>query len=99
MFNKIKQIKELRSQANDLKSKLAEVTVSAHGHGDKITVVMDGNQEIQAIDIDASLLTPEHKESVEKDLKSTINDAAKKAKQEMAKQFQQGNFTMPNLGD
>jgi DNA-binding YbaB/EbfC family protein len=98
MFNKIKQLKELRDQAKDLKSQLAGITVSAEGLDGKITVSMDGNQEITAINIDPSVLTADNKEELQKQLAETINKAAKKAKMEMAKQFQQGNFQMPNLG-
>ncbi|MFC1662755.1 YbaB/EbfC family nucleoid-associated protein [Patescibacteria group bacterium] len=98
MFDKLKQLKELRDQAKDLKSKLAEITVSAQAEDDKITVVMNGNQEIVSVDIDASLLIPDQKEKVQKGLIEAINQASKKAKSEMAKQFQQGNFQMPNFG-
>lgn len=98
MFEKLQQIKQLRDQAKQMKDRLATITVSADAMGGKITVIMDGNQELLGIDIDPSLLSPEHKEQVEKEIKNAINDAAKKAKNEMAKQFQQGGFTLPSLG-
>ncbi|MFH0952691.1 MAG: YbaB/EbfC family nucleoid-associated protein [Patescibacteria group bacterium] len=99
MFDKIKQLKELRDQAKNMKDQLAEVTVSAQTMHDKITVVMDGNQEVISIDIDPTLLTADNKEELEKELAKAINDAAKKAKMEMARQFQQGGFSLPNLGN
>lgn len=98
MFEKLKQLKDLKDQARELKNKLSGITVATTAMDDNVTVVMDGNQEIVGLSIEPSVLSPDHKERLEKELTRAINDAAKKAKVEMAKQLQQGNFKLPNLG-
>lgn len=98
MFEKLKQIKDLRDQANQLKQKLAAVTVSAQAMGGKITIVMDGNQEIVGLDIDPAVLSAEHKEQLERELQEAFNAAGKKAKMEMARQFQQGGLDLSSFG-
>jgi len=46
MFNKLKQIQDLRHQANQIKNALAQETVEGSGAWGKVKVIMDGNQEI-----------------------------------------------------
>jgi len=47
MFNKIKQIKDLRSQAKQLQNTLAAESVTTDKAG--ITVIMNGNMEITSL--------------------------------------------------
>ena len=51
MFNKIKQLKNLRDQASQIKQMLAQETVQAQAAHGQVSMVMDGNQEMLAIDI------------------------------------------------
>ena len=87
MFNKLKQFKDLRSQAKDLQSSLREETVTEEKNG--VKVVFDGNLEIKEIIVNSEL----KKEELEKTLKSCINDAIKKTQKLMAKKMQEmGGF-------
>jgi len=87
MFNKIKQFKNLRDQAKQLKEQLAEETVNADWK-DKIKMVMDGNQKILSVDIDSELLNPDKKEDLEKGIKSCLADAIKKSQMAAARKMQ-----------
>lgn len=91
MFNKLKQFKDLRSQAKTMQDVLAQETITIDKKGVKIT--MDGNMKIK------SLSTPEglKKDSLDNILKEAINEAIKKTQRIMAQKMQEmGGF--PGLG-
>lgn len=91
MFNKLKQIKDLRSQAKTMQNALAEETVSEEKNGVKVT--LNGNMEVLSISLNNEL----NKDSQEETLKSCINSAIKQAQKLMAKRLQDmGGF--PGLG-
>jgi DNA-binding YbaB/EbfC family protein len=98
MFSKLKQYKELRDQAKQLQNKLAQETVHADAKGGKISLVMDGNQKVVALDIDPSLLSPEKKQEVEDGIKAAFEDAVKKAQRVMAEQMRGSGFSLPGMG-
>lgn len=97
MFQKLKQYKDLRDQAKQAQSVLEQVTVHADAAGGKIAVVMDGNQKILSLDIDASLLAPEHKKTVEKGVQDAIENAMKKLQREMLTKMKSGELEMPDM--
>ncbi len=88
MFNKIKDLKNLRDQANQVKSMLSEETVHTDAAGGRVQLVMDGNQEVLSIEIDPELLTPDNKEKLESAIREATNDAVKKAQRLMAQKLQ-----------
>lgn len=98
MFSKLKQFRDLRSQAKSLQSILAEETVHGEGKGGKVQVVMDGNQKIVTLDIDDALLLPEKKKDVEEGLKEALDDAIKKAQRVMAEKMRASGISLPGLG-
>lgn len=97
MLSKLKQFKDLREQAKQVQSTLSHETVHASAAGDKINVVMDGNQKILSLDIDVSLLTPESKEKVQKGVIECLESAQKKIQKIMTKKLQSGEMQMPDL--
>jgi DNA-binding protein YbaB len=82
MFNKLKQFKELRSQAKTMQNALKEEKVEVEKSG--IKIVMDGNQEVMSYEIDSSLMSPERKHDLENKLKEATNAAIEKTKRVMA---------------
>ncbi|PIY96335.1 MAG: nucleoid-associated protein, YbaB/EbfC family [Candidatus Kerfeldbacteria bacterium CG_4_10_14_0_8_um_filter_42_10] len=98
MFDKLKQIKDLRDQAKQLQNQLGQETVSSSTEGGKINLVMDGNQQVIALEINPELLKLESKEILEKGLKEAYNDAIKKVQRIIAQKIQGGNFNLPNIG-
>jgi len=97
MFEKIKQLKNLRDQAIQMKAMLAQEVVSATAAGGKVSISMNGNQEIINIDISEELLAPQKKDECQKALKEAFNDANNKVKQLMASKLQSSGFNMPGL--
>jgi DNA-binding protein YbaB len=80
MFNKIKQIKDLRSQAKTMQAALAQIMVVGKALGGDIMVTLDGNQKVQGIKISDGV----EREKLEKAIAEAFNDASKKLQQELA---------------
>ncbi len=91
MFNKLKHIKDLRSQAKQMQSTLATESIIVEKGG--IKVVIDGNMNITSITINEDLA----KESLEGLLVDCINEAIKKVQRVMARKMQEMGG-MPGLG-
>lgn len=97
MFNKLKQIQELRKQAKELQNNLSEETIISESEGGSIKVTVDGNHKIQNIDIDNELLNPDSKDRLENGLQKAINNATDDVQKMMARKVQSGDISMPNI--
>jgi len=82
MFSKLKQFRDLRSQAKTMQSVLAQETVTEEKNGVKI--VLNGNMEVLEIKLNGELA----KNAQEETIKSCFNDALKRAQRLMAKKLQ-----------
>ena len=91
MFNKLKHLKDLRSQAKTMQNALAGESVTIEKSG--IKIVMNGNMEITSLTINDDLA----KESLEGILTSAINEAIKKTQKLMAQKMQEMGG-LPGLG-
>ncbi len=85
MFNKLKQFKDLRDQAQGVQRRLKDVIVRADADHGKIQVVMDGNQQLLGIEIDPDHLRIENREMLQRHLAEAVNGAIKKSQMEMAR--------------
>ncbi len=86
MFNKLKQFRDLRSQAKTLQNALKEEKVEQEKGG--IKIVMDGNQEVLSYQIiDSSLLSPVRQHDLENKLREATNSAIEKTKRVMAEKM------------
>lgn len=83
MFSKLKQIKDLRSQAKTMQSALADEKVELEKNGIKLS--MNGNMEVTDLKIENDL----PKEEIAKISKGLFNDAIKKTQRIMAKKMQE----------
>lgn len=95
MFSKLKQFRDLRSQAKTLQNTLAGEKVEASAAWGKIKMVMNGNQEVQSVTIDPEMLG--NKEKLEGAIKDVTNEAVRKVQKIMAEKVRQGGFKMPGL--
>ncbi|HMB65426.1 MAG TPA: YbaB/EbfC family nucleoid-associated protein [Patescibacteria group bacterium] len=83
MFNKLKQYKDLRSQAKSMQDELAKETITAEKNGIKID--MDGNMKVTSVSISKEL----SHEQIQSSMAECINDAIKKAQKQMAQKMQE----------
>lgn len=87
MFSKLKQIKDLRSQAKSMQNALADEKIELEKNG--IKLVMNGNMEISELSINNDL----SKEDIARTCKDLFNDSIKKTQRIMAKKMQEmGGF-------
>lgn len=89
MFSKLKQIKDMRQQAKSIQSTLSGEHVEATAGWGKVKVAMNGNQEVEGVQIDPELLKPEKKSELEGAVKEAVNDAVKKVQKIMATKIRQ----------
>ncbi len=98
MFSKLKEIKDLRSQAKNLQNQLKDEHVETSAAWGKIKVKMNGNQEVENVAIDQDLLNPTKKSDLENGLKEAINDANHKVQKIMAEKVRKsGGLNIPGL--
>ena len=81
MFNKLKQFKEMRSQAKTLQSALADEVVNGEKGGVKLTI--NGNMEVTKLELGNASTA-----DLQKILPSLFNDTIKKAQRLMAEKIQ-----------
>lgn len=92
MFGNLKNLNNLRKQAQQLKQELEKETFIGSAEGGKIQITMNGNQEILAVEIDSEILKPENKEKIEKGVKSATGQAISQMQMMMARKMQGGMF-------
>ncbi len=91
MFNKLKDLNKLRSQASEMQKKLADEIITVEDGG--VEIIINGNMEIQSVKI-ADI---ENKEIVEGNLKRAVNNAIKKAQKLMAQKMMGGGLNLPGM--
>ena len=81
MFEKLKQLKDLRDKAKQLQNTLGAETITAEKNGIKLT--LDGNMVVSSVVLEKEMT----KEELEKKLPDAINDAIKKTQRVMAEKM------------
>ncbi len=92
MFDKVKELMELKKKADQLKKELETVIIEVNDVR-PIKVRINGAQIVQSIEIDESLLNPAQKNRIQMDLLRSINTAVKKSQQAAANKMK----NMPGL--
>jgi DNA-binding protein YbaB len=83
MFNKLKQFKDMRSQAKNLQNILADEHITEESNG--VVIKLNGNLEVQSVKINTEL----EKDYLERTIKDVTNKAIKKTQKIMAKKMQE----------
>jgi len=97
MFNKLKQFKDLRDQAKQMKDALSAQTAQGSAEWNKVKITMNGNQEVLNVEIDSELLAADKKEKLQGAIKEATNDAVKKIQKIMAEQMKNSGFSLPEM--
>jgi nucleoid-associated protein EbfC len=84
MFNKLKQFKDMRSQAKTMQSALAEESVTVRASGDSLVMTLDGNLKMTGLAIGDDLMGAENKNKLQDSIKDAHADAMKKMQRIMA---------------
>jgi DNA-binding protein YbaB len=56
LFDKMKDINEMRKQAKQIELMLAAEEVTGKSSGGKITIITDGNQKVKSVQVDDSVV-------------------------------------------
>ncbi len=78
MFDKMKQLMEMKQQAERIKRELEAASVEVN-ETPGIKVVITGAQQFRSVDIDEKLVAPGNKQRLEADLLRSLNAAVKKS--------------------
>jgi DNA-binding YbaB/EbfC family protein len=95
----IQQAQQLQAQLLKAQQELANMTVEASSGGGAVTVVMNGQQQIQSVKISPEVVDPEDVEMLEDMVLSAVREAQTKAQEMAAKQMSglTGGLNIPGL--
>ncbi len=96
MFNKLKQFKDMRTQAKDLQGKLAQESATGTAAFGKVSITMDGNLTITKIDISDELMIVDKKQKLIDALREAHGDVMKKVQRIMAMKMKEMGG-LPNI--
>jgi len=94
-----KQMYELQKKAKKVQKELQDLLIEASSMDGKVSVVFNGEQKIEEINIDESLLTADNKTNLEKGIKDAVAQALKKAQQVAADKMKSvaGDMGLPGF--
>ncbi|OGH82940.1 MAG: hypothetical protein A2373_04705 [Candidatus Magasanikbacteria bacterium RIFOXYB1_FULL_40_15] len=96
MLNKLKQFRDLRTQAKEMQDTLGKESVTVKAAGDKIVMTMDGNLKMTGLAIDEELLAPDKKAKLQDAIKDAHSEAMKKMQRIMAMKMKEMGG-LPNI--
>jgi nucleoid-associated protein EbfC len=93
-------MKQAQQMQERLQQQMAEMRVEASAGGGMVTVVVNGNKQIQSLKIDPEVVSKEDVEMLQDLLLAAINDANRKAEDQLSKQMSglMGGMKIPGLG-
>jgi nucleoid-associated protein EbfC len=93
-------MKQAQQMQERLQQQMAEMRVEASAGGGMVTVVVNGNKQIQSLKIDPEVVSKEDVEMLQDLILAAVNDANRKAEAQMSKQMSgmMGGMRIPGLG-
>ena len=78
MFNKMKDLMEMKKQADRIKKELDRLVVEVNTVNG-VKIIVNGSQNFQSVEIDDMLVNIDNKKQLEESMLRSINDAIKKS--------------------
>jgi DNA-binding YbaB/EbfC family protein len=93
-------MKQAQQMQERLQQQMADMRVEASAGGGLVTVVVNGNKQIQSLKIDPEVVSKEDVEMLQDLILAAINDANRKAEDQLSKQMSglMGGMKIPGLG-
>ena len=93
-------MKQAQQMQERLQQQMADMRVEASAGGGMVTVVVNGNKQLQSLKIDPEVVSKEDVEMLQDLILAAINDANRKAEEQMSKQMSgmMGGMKIPGLG-
>ena len=79
-FELLKNMNEIKSQAEAMKAKVANIRCTGYAGGNMVEAVANGNMEIESIKIDPEFAKQENAQLLEVKVTSAVNTALKNVK-------------------
>jgi len=86
MFDKMKQLMEMKKQADRIKQELDNLIVDSD-EGNGVKIKLTGSQNFKSIEVDQSLLGTQNKSQLENHLIRSVNAAIAKSQAEAAQKM------------
>ena len=92
-------MKQAQQMQERLQQQMAEMRVEASAGGGMVTVVVNGNKQIQRLTIDPEVVSKEDVDMLQDLILAAINDANRKAEEQLSKQMSglMGGMKIPGL--
>ena len=92
-------MKQAQQMQERLQKQMAEMRVEATAGGGMVTVVVNGNKQIQSLKIDPEVVSKEDVEMLQDLILAAINDAQRKADEELSKTMggMMGGMKIPGM--
>ncbi len=88
-------MKQAQQMQERLQKQMAEVRVEGNAGGGMVTVVVNGAKQVQSLKIDPEVVSKDDVEMLQDMIVAAINDAQRKADDEMARQM--GGMLPPGM--
>jgi DNA-binding protein YbaB len=85
LFDKIKDVNEMRKQAKQIELALAQEQVTGSSSGGKIKITMDGNQKVLSVEVDPAVAGD--KSEVARHIRQALEDLNSKHKKMLQSKF------------
>ena len=97
--NIMKEAQKLQAQMEAMQAEAAKKLVDATAGGGMVTVVVTGAKQLQSLKIDPEVVSKEDVEMLQDLILAALNDAHRKADEEMSKQMggMMGGLKIPGL--
>ena len=95
MGNMMKKVQEMQNKMQEVQKELENKTVEANAGGGMVSVVMNGKNQVQSINIDPSILKQEEKEVLEDLIKAALNQAKEKVEEMSAEEMKKVTGGLP----
>ena len=99
MQGMMKKVQKMQAEMQKLQEELKTRTVDASVGGGVVTVVMNGEKEVQSVKIDPAAVDPEDVEMLEDLIVAAVNEAAHKVDDMMAQEMGKvpGGLKLPGM--
>jgi len=84
-LDKLKDVNKMRKQAKQIELVLGQETISGSSSGGMIKIVMDGNQNIKSVEVDAAVAGD--KSEVARHIRAALEDLFKQQKKMLQSKF------------
>lgn len=84
-LDKLKDVNEMRKQAKQIELTLGQVDITGKSGGGKITIVMDGNQNIKSVQVDDSIVGD--RGDIARNIRTALEDLFKQHKKVLQSKF------------